>query len=772
MRSPLFALIKKDIKGYFDQPAAYILIVPFVAVLSLVFFGQAILSGEASLRPLFTVEFEIQNPSLPWLLAIFVPAATMRLLAEESRDGTLELLLTHPIRGWTVLLSKFLSGFAFVAFAIISTVGIPIAVATAGNLDVGAAVGQYLSSLLLAAAFVAIGLFTSSLTRNQIVAFILGLLLTMLLMVMGLDIVAVTLPQSVASLLQDLSPVTHFSSIARGVVHLRDVLYFVALVSTFLSATFLIVRGRTLSHQSNQYRNLQLGTVGLIVFSVLIGWSGSTIAGRLDLTEDRLFTLSPATADILEQLDDILTVELFESREPPVQIASTARDVGDFLEDFEAAADGTVKLVRRYPEDDPDETRKAQNAGVTPRQFNVQSQGKLEITSGYSGLAMTYVDQRLVLPFIAGFEGFEYRLASLAYRMLEDEKKTVAFLGGHGEFAPSRGYGGFASLLADTYEIVELDTTEDAETDLSEVDVLVIGGPTLSIADETVEEIRQYIRAGGKAMILIESVVIDQSRLVATPNRNSFAHLPEEFGVIVEDDLIFDLQSNETLSFSSQQGSVFLPYPFWVRAPVVDTTVAGGIESAMLPWASSIGIAESEREGIDVIPILETTEFAAIDFEYGDVRPNAPIFNEITPSNLVQSLMGVAVAERERGEGETGFRLFVVGDSEWLSDAVSSRAQGNIFLGLNMVDWLAQEDKLADVRKKVVTSRALLFSSTTHEQAARWANIAGVPLLLVAAGLARSMRRRRFGFFRYGQTAGSSRLGLRRRRRDDEGDGG
>ena len=137
--------------------------------------------------------------------------------------------------------------------------------------------GQYLSSLLLAAAFVAIGLFTSSLTRNQIVAFILGLLLTMLLMVMGLDIVAVTLPQSVASLLQDLSPVTHFSSIARGVVHLRDVLYFVALVSTFLSATFLIVRGRTLSHQSNQYRNLQLGTVGLIVFGVLIGWSGSTI---------------------------------------------------------------------------------------------------------------------------------------------------------------------------------------------------------------------------------------------------------------------------------------------------------------------------------------------------------------------------------------------------------------------------------------------------------------------------------------------------------------
>ena len=206
MRSPLFALVKKDVKSYFDQPTAYILIVPFVAVLAY---------------------------------------------------GTLELLLTHPVRGWIVLLSKFLAGFIFVAFAVLATVGIPIAVTTAGNLDIGAAVGQYVSSLFLAAAFVSIGLFTSSLTRNQIVAFILGLSFTMTLMVMGLDIVAVTLPPRLASLLQDLSPVTHFSSIARGVIHLRDVLYFVALISTFLSATFLVIRGRTLSHSSAQYRNLQ-----------------------------------------------------------------------------------------------------------------------------------------------------------------------------------------------------------------------------------------------------------------------------------------------------------------------------------------------------------------------------------------------------------------------------------------------------------------------------------------------------------------------------------
>ena len=763
MSSPLFALVKKDIKSYFDQPAAYILIVPFVAVLSYVFFSQALITAEASLRPLFTVDFQIDNPSLPWLLAIFVPAATMKLLAEENRDGTLELLLTHPIRGWIVLLSKFLSGFIFVAFAILATIGIPVAVQTAGNLDIGAAAGQYVGSLFLAASFVSIGLFTSSLTRNQVVAFILGLSLTMLLMIMGLDIVAVTLPQRLASLLQDLSPVTHFSSVARGVIHLRDVLYFIALVSTFLSATFLIVRGRTLSHRSTQYRNLQLGTAGLIIFSLLIGWSGSSIEGRFDLTEDRLFTISPATSDIVEDLDDILTLEFYESQEPAIPIALATRDVGDFLEDFASGSDGKVKLVRRFPDEDDDELRKAQIAGVPPRQFNVRRQGELQIKASYLGLSMTYVDQRETIPFINNFDGFEYRMASLINRMVEDQKKSVVFLTGHGQAGPSGGYQTFAALLTDSYEVREIDASEDPAIDLSGVDVLIVGGPTQSIPDETAGAILEYLTNGGKALLMIDSVLVDQSQLIARENRNSFRDLPEKFGVIVENDLVFDLQSNETLSFGTQVGSVFLPYPYWVRAPVIDKKVAGNVESAILPWASSLGISESQRGRIEVIPILETSEFAAIDFNYGDLRPNSPIFEETTPDNLVQSLVAVAVAEQS--EDEEAYRIVVVGDSGWVTDALVSRSQENVALALNLVDWLAQEDKLASVRSKVVSSRDLLYSSPTHENTARWINVAGIPLVFILFGAIRSVRRRRFGFTLYGQSAGDR---AARRRADSE----
>ena len=217
------ALLRKDLKGYFDQPTGYVLLVIFVGVVSWLFFRTALAAGsqDASLRALFD--------ALPFILAIFIPAATMRLFAEELRDGTLELLLTQPLRSWTVLGSKFASGLTFVTTGIILTIGIPILLETSGNMDTGAIAAQYIGSIFFAGSLVAIGMFGSSLTRNQIVAFILALFINIVLIVIGLSFVTLTVPSSVAVLMQDLSPLTHFGNMAKGVLALRDVIYFIAL---------------------------------------------------------------------------------------------------------------------------------------------------------------------------------------------------------------------------------------------------------------------------------------------------------------------------------------------------------------------------------------------------------------------------------------------------------------------------------------------------------------------------------------------------------------
>ncbi|MCH8062177.1 MAG: Gldg family protein [Chloroflexi bacterium] len=745
MRSFL-ALVRKDFKGYFDQPTGYILIVLFVALLSWSFFFQSneVTLGIASLRPLFSVDFVVEQPSIPWLLALFVPAATMRLIAEEQRDGTLEILLTQPIRGWVILLTKFASGLVFVAIAIIATLSIPLSIqfSGAGNLDWGAIVAQYVGSIFLAASFVAIGLFTSSLTRNQIVSFILGLFFVLILMLIGLDQVGVTLPPKLATLLQTLSPLTHFSSIARGVIDLRDVLYFVALVSTFLSATFLSIRGKTLSHRSPQYRNLQLGTVALIVMSLLIGWFGNSVAGRLDLTADKTFTLSPGTRDIVSSLDDLLTIELFQSKEPPVEVDLVARDVNDFLKDLASESGDNVKLIHRFPDVDEDDARKAQLAGIPPVQFNVQTANGLEIKNGYLGVALTYTNLRESIPFVQSIDGFEYRIATLAYGMVQAdvERKTIGFLAGHGEKSLREDLASLVSLLAQQYEIREVTAVDDQAPDLSEIDVLIVAGPTQRMAEAVYGSIRDFLASGGKAMIMIDPVVVDQQVMFAVPNQFHFGEFVEDYGVVVEDNLVFDLRSHETLSFNTARGSIFLPYEYWARVPTVDKKVAGQVESVLLPWASSIGTTESRVGDVEFIPLLRTTPFGVADYTYGDVSPNNPSLTNPN-SRPFENDIGVAVEGSANGEGT--FRLIVIGDSDWLTDRIVGRAQENLALGLNLVDWLAQEDALADIRSKVITTRTLIFDSPAQRNIVQYANILGLPLLFMVLGLARYVRRRR-----------------------------
>ena len=743
MKFPFIALIKKDLKGYFDQPTGYILIVVFVAMLSWSYFQSALLIGEASLRPLFTVDFAIDKPSLPWLLALFIPAATMRLLSEEQRDGTLETLLTQPIRGWVVLMAKFTSGLLFVSIAIISTIGIPLSLTSAGDLDWGASISQYIGSIFLAGSLVSIGLFTSSLTRNQIVSFILGLTLSMVLMIMGLEIVAVTLPSTAANLLQLLSPITHFDNIGRGIIDFRDILYFLSLITTFLSATFLIMRSRTLSHKTAQYRNLQLGVAGFIILSIFIGWFGTSIKGRLDLTEDKIFTLSPATKEIVGELDDLLTIDIFLSKDPPVQVSPVSRDINDFLDDLESSSNGMIKVVRHFPEDDEKALKKSNNAGIPPIQFNVRSQGELQIKTGYLGLALTYLDKREVLPYVQTVDGFEYRLASLINKVLDDksDKKTVGFLSGHNEMEISGELQTLASVINQQYQIKTVETEEGVPINLQDVDVLIIASPKSRIGETHRKSITDYIYSGGKAFIAVEPILVDLNQLAGIQNRdNSSDFIFSEFGISVESDLVFDLQSNETLSFGTGgMGNVYLPYPYWVKANVVDTKIGGEVNNVVMPWASTVGILDLPDLPFKVTPLVSTTEYGFIDMNLRNLRPNSPTFSEVTENNFVLSDLGVAL------EHPNGSRMVIFGDADWISET-ASRFNNNVLLALNVIDWLAQEDNLASVRSKVVSERNLVFSSDTHRNIVQYTNIGGVPLAFIILGLVRFLQRRSKGF--------------------------
>ncbi|HCE76042.1 MAG TPA: hypothetical protein DEP04_05380, partial [Dehalococcoidia bacterium] len=205
-------------------------------------------------------------------------------------------------------------------------------------------------------------------------------------------------------------------------------------------------------------------------------------------------------------------------------------------------------------------------------------------------------------------------------------------------------------------------------------------------------------------------------------------------------DLVFDLQSNETLSFGTGgMGNVYLPYPYWVKANVVDTKIGGEVNNVVMPWASTVGILDLPDLPFKVTPLVSTTEYGFIDMNLRNLRPNSPTFSEVTENNFVLSDLGVAL------EHPNGSRMVIFGDADWISET-ASRFNNNVLLALNVIDWLAQEDNLASVRSKVVSERNLVFSSDTHRNIVQYTNIGGVPLAFIILGLVRFLQRRSKGF--------------------------
>lgn len=240
----VLTLARRELAATFDSPIAYIAATVFLVVTGLLFFfghdGSADFFGarEATLRPLFEYA--------PWALAVILPAVTMRLFAEEKKSGTLELLVTLPVSDVQLVLGKLLGAIGFLVVALLVTFVFPVAVAMAGNPDLGAVAGGYLGLLLIGTAFLALGLLTSTWTHNQIVAFIVGLLLCVFFWTATDALIKVAFDKPPLTL-QLLSFRTQFDDFAKGVVDMRNVLY-------FLSVSAVAVVGSTYSLQSRHWK--------------------------------------------------------------------------------------------------------------------------------------------------------------------------------------------------------------------------------------------------------------------------------------------------------------------------------------------------------------------------------------------------------------------------------------------------------------------------------------------------------------------------------------
>ena len=431
MWKQVMAVLRKELAGYFGSPLALIFLAAFVGASLFVFFWVETFfaRGIADVRPLFQW--------MPLLLIFLLAALTMRQWSEEQRSGTLEMLLTLPVSTWSLVLGKFLAVMVMAGVALALTVPIPLSVSFMGNLDWGPVLGGYLAALLLAAAYAAIGLFISSLTDNQIVSLILTAVLGGLLYLVGNSSITDFFGENLSGILRAIGTGSRFESIQRGVIDLRDLLYYLSATGVFLVLNAYAVdhkRWGTGESARGVRRGATLFTLLAVANLLLVNvWAARLTGLRADLTQQREYSLSQTTKDLVSNLQEPLLIRAYISERSHPLLNPLRPRVQDMLREYQIAGGDMVSAEVVDPTNDAElEAEATQTYGIQPTPFQVEGRYEASIINAYFDILLRYGDQDVVLNFRDLIEvqpnrsgTIDVQLRNLEYDLTSALKKVV-----------------------------------------------------------------------------------------------------------------------------------------------------------------------------------------------------------------------------------------------------------------------------------------------------------------------------------------------------------
>ena len=228
-----WTLAKRELKDLFNSPNAYIFLVSFLALSFWMYFSNIFLLEQTTLQPYFSW--------IPILFIVFVPALTMGSFAEEIKQGTIEILYTLPISDWQIVLGKFLSLVTFLGISLLMTLPLPFVMSSIGDLDLGPVISGYTGAFLLGTSYLAVGLFISALTRNQIIAFLVSTVTLFLMFILSEPIVTNSISTTTLPIIQFLSFNSHFQSLQSGILDFTDVFFFLSITTFFLYLCWMYI---------------------------------------------------------------------------------------------------------------------------------------------------------------------------------------------------------------------------------------------------------------------------------------------------------------------------------------------------------------------------------------------------------------------------------------------------------------------------------------------------------------------------------------------------
>jgi len=508
-----------------------------------------------------------------------------------------------------------------------------------------------------------------------------------------------------------------------------------------------------------KYKAGPVGTILLIlVVLILVNLVSLKLFSRLDMTDERIFSLSEASKKIVRNLDDKLLVKMFFTSDLPPTQSANLRYIKDQLEEYRSYSNGNLELELIDPHDSEKEME-AQRYQIPPLQMNVMQNDKLEIKKVYMGMAFLYEDKFETIPIVQNLSGLEYQISSLIKKLTSPKIPTVGFLTGHGEPTISEGLTYLNENLRNEYQVRELNLQEVKEVP-RDINSLVLIGPQNPFSDWEKYVLDQFIMRGGKLGLFLNKIDVDLREQIAQPLSLEIDDFLENYGIKINDDLVVDAKCSQ-LRVQQSRGffavTNLVNYPYFPTATNFnkDHIIVRGLESVEFPFISSIDPSFAERKNLNFDPLVLSSDKSGSLTSPFDITPfktfSAEDFNNknLILASVISGRFKSFFADNPKPQPPENItpdtvslnespenRMVVVGDADFIQDGKMG-SKDNLIFFLNVLDWLSQDETLISIRSKEVTSRPLKKISEGSKKALKYGNILGIPILVILFGMVR-----------------------------------
>ena len=662
----VLTILRRELAAYFTSPIGYIFMIAFLIISVGLYMMAFFQFPVADMRNFFN--------NLPIVLCVFIPAVTMRVWAEERKENTWEMLLTFPMKAWELVLGKYFASLVFLAVALIATFTVPLMLAVLGDPDGGAVFSGYLGALLLGALFLAIGIFVSGFCKDQIVALLISLLACFIVFLLGTGFVAAYIDGRVdglGSLLRQLVGVLdHYNGFMRGVIAVTDIIYFLAWIVVFLGLNMIYIDARNRPGAKQQFAIaivICLG-IGFMLNWLIVGQS----LGRLDMTEDKINTVSDASQRILSRLETPVQIKVYITprSKMPTAMKDLEQDITGKLEELRIAAGGKLQYITVHldapnllaerdtfqPEEEEEETDEAksiekrmQDKGIEP--FAVTAGSEDEVTNKlvYSSVGVAYLDKaEEIIPRVLpqDMPELEYRLVNTIYKLTREEKPVVALVAPKeavnippemrqiyqqmGQPIPTTEdpYEYLeAILLNEKYDVRRVDLTQTSPLP-DEYDTLVVVNPR-ELNDRQRWEINRALVAGKSALLAAQNYEWDYQasrtglNLTKREEKPMVNELLEHYGLGISKDYLMDVNhvpltiQNSANPFAALLGGgqrIDLSTHILIGLDSMDkeTAITDRLDGIFYLWGSTLELdnEELQKYGLEAKTLVSTSERA------------------------------------------------------------------------------------------------------------------------------------------------------------------